>query len=682
MGAVKHTRLGCLLTLILIFSCANSSAEKPLSSVADLRYGVALYEYYQEEYMDALAELLVAKERGGIEGHGANPEIMEGGFAVGYGMERHASDIFLRLLEENRPQHVRDAAWFFLAKLRYVRDDWDGTETALNNVRKKPSGQIRPDVNALKINLAIQLDDLVSAEKMFKEFPINEGWRPYMHYNLGSAWARRAEFEKAIGHFEKVRGKRFNDEEHAALYDQAMTSAGYAYLLSGDYQESIENFSKVRLNSDTSNRALLGYGWANDKMGNHKEALKSWTHLSNSSLLDASNQEAVVAVPFAYERLGAETLALRSFKDAEQKLMAEIISLDQIIVDMKNDKLIEVLKIKRSQGLDWLRYAEENDLAPQLSYLVQLFSRDEFQGSVQELRDLLAIQEDMALWRDKLDFYMDMVDSREIKRAEKAAYMEEDPIFKSIGVMVKKRSDLAKKIERTAAKKDYFALSAGDEAELVSRAQNVKKNIELLRETDPFIDEYEESARRYYGMLLWQASEGFSDRMWYAVKTLNGLDKTIRDMRKSHESVTHLLSQAEDLEPYRQKITESKAKIDFELTHIDEILEKNKVSIRLQIVDILNIQRGRLNHYLAQSRLAMARILDRATKGENRGDKFPDSKSADVPGKENPPPDSVQDGAEEIHDRTLEAEVVDDIETDIEEENFDERVDESTEVSE
>ncbi len=634
MGAVKHTRLGCLFTLVLIFSCVHSHAEKPLSSVADLRYGVALYEYYQEEYMDALAELLVAKERGGIQGHGDNPEIMEGGFAVGYGMERHASDIFLRLLEENRPQHVRDAAWFFLAKLRYIRDDWGGTQFALDNIRKNPSGKIRADINALKINLAIQLDNVELAEQLFKDLSVNAGWLPYIHHNLGSAWARQAEFPKALEHFEQVGGTRFIDEEHVALYDQSMTSAGYAHLLSGNYQESIKKFSKVRLNADTSNRALLGYGWANDRIGNHKEALKSWTHLSNSNLLDASNQEALVAVPFAYERLGAETLALKSFREAEQKLLAEIASLDQIIVDMKNDRLIEILRIKRSRGLDWLRYAEENDLAPQLSYLVQLFSRDEFQGSVQELRDLLAIQEDMALWREKLDFYMGMIDSREAERAKKAAYMENDPIFQSISEMVKKRAELAKKIEKTAIERDYFALSSGDEADLVFRALRVKKNIELLRETDPFVYEYEEAARRYHGILLWQASEEFSDRMWYAVKTLNALDKTIHDMRENHESVTQLLSKAQDLEPYKLKINQSREKIDYELIHIDDILEKNKVSIRKQIVDILNIQRGRLSHYLAQSRLATARILDRATRGEGRGDMFPDSKPATVPSPE------------------------------------------------
>ncbi|WNO08968.1 hypothetical protein [Teredinibacter sp. KSP-S5-2] len=621
MGAVIPKWCRWSFVAAVLFSSTNLAAkDEPLTSVADLRYGVALYEYYQEEYMAALAELMVAKERGGINGHGDNPEIMEGGFAVGYGMERHASDIFLRLLEANRPQHVRDAAWFFLAKLRYIRNDFDGAKEALKNVRPFPSKKMRGDVFALKINLAIQQGKLKLAERYLEKRDPGVGWQPYMYYNLGAAWAREGNYTKAIYYFDEIGKSRFIDEEHVALFDQAMTAAGYAHLLLEEYPQAIEKFKKVRLNSDTSNRALLGYGWASDRLGNHNDALDAWTHLSNSNLLDASNQEAVVAVPFAYERLGAETLALRSFKEAEQKLLAEIDSLDKIIVDMQNDKLIDVLRIKRSHGLDWLRYAEENDLAPQLSYLVQLFSRDEFQSSVLELRDLLAIKEDMQLWKSKLNFYMAMVNSREFERAKRAEALAENDLFGEIGKLVKQRSELTRKIETTAAEKDYFALASGNEAELIERIKRVQRNIELLRETDPFIDEYDEAARRYYGILLWESSEKFSDRMWRVVKTLSSLDETIRDVRKKHKDVEAILAEAEDLEPYKVTIQQLQSKIDHALVQVDMVLEKNKASIRYQIVEILNIQRGRLTHYLAQSRLAMARILDRATRGEGRRD--------------------------------------------------------------
>src|SRR5690606_16892179 len=86
-------------SLLLLLALPVCAKDKPLSSVADLRYGVALYNYYQNHNLEAMTELMVAQQKGGIQGHGDNPEIMAGGFSMAYGMERHASEIFERLLD-------------------------------------------------------------------------------------------------------------------------------------------------------------------------------------------------------------------------------------------------------------------------------------------------------------------------------------------------------------------------------------------------------------------------------------------------------------------------------------------------------------------------------------------------------------------------------------------------------
>src|SRR5687767_8871024 len=80
-----------IFTLILssftaVFFAATASAwtifekkAQPKSSVADLRYGVALYHYYQQDYLQSLSELMVADARDGIQGHADNPELIAGG---------------------------------------------------------------------------------------------------------------------------------------------------------------------------------------------------------------------------------------------------------------------------------------------------------------------------------------------------------------------------------------------------------------------------------------------------------------------------------------------------------------------------------------------------------------------------------------------------------------------------
>ena len=123
----------CALTGLFAVPITNTfAAEKPKSEVADLRYGVALYNYYQQEYIPAITELMIADARDGIHGHSNNPELIAGGISLAFGMQKHAEELFSHLLEDNnRPQNVRDAAWFYLGKLQYARGDWQVLPPAL-----------------------------------------------------------------------------------------------------------------------------------------------------------------------------------------------------------------------------------------------------------------------------------------------------------------------------------------------------------------------------------------------------------------------------------------------------------------------------------------------------------------------------------------------------------------------
>ncbi len=614
MGVVTFKRLSKQLLLFLCLSlCASGVyAKKKITAVEDMRYGVALYYYYQGDYLKALTELLVAKERGGIQGHGDNPEIMEGGFSLGFGLERHASEIFERLLRENRSKRSRDAAWFFLSKLRYLRNDWEGANEALAKVRSKPAGDIRHEVYAHQINLAIQQNNLEEAQRLLKKRRPSADWLPYVHYNLGAAYARQGDFDRALEHFAELSFEEYPTDELRALYDKAMTSAGYAYLITKQYEKAIEQFSRVRLTSAHSNRALLGYGWAAAELGRFNEALKPWAYLANSSLADENSQEALVAVPYAYEKLGSEGQALAHFKQAEQRFLEELVRLDGVIDSMKGGQLLEALKIERSSGMDWLKNVRENQVSPQLGYLADLFSQEDFQGVVQELRDLVGIREDFILWQEKLSFYRNLMDERERGRNTKAEELAARELTDAIKRMKAQRRNLAKRIENITANKDYFALANADEKDLIERVQRMQRNIEALRETDPFIDESEEAARRFYGILLWNASEQYSDRLWRAIKTLNLLDKTLATVTRNHEKVQYLIENPQDLVPLKFALNDAQDRLDIMSAQVDLIIDKTQDDLRRRTTDVLLEQRKRLNHYIAQSRLSMARLYDKS----------------------------------------------------------------------
>lgn len=616
--AVVKPSIFFLVILLSSVSSVAKPADEPLSAVADLRYGVALYEYYQGEYMEALAELLVAKQRGGVQGHGDNPEIMEGGFALAYGMENYAGDIFERLLEGNRSVEARDAAWFYIARLRYLHEDWAGAQQALEHISKKPEENILNELIVLRINLAIKQNQMPVAEQILDDRKPEQGWLPYVYFNLGSAWARQQNYDAAIEYFNQLGVKQYQRDEHKALYDKAMTAAGYSYLFSGRHEEAISQFTKVRLNSPLSGRALLGYGWAAAEMENFEEALKPWEYLSRSSLIDENSQESLIAVPYAYEKLGAEGLALQKFQSAEARFVTEIATLEDVIANLQGDALLEALRIESNTELNWLKYAEENQLSPQLSYLIHLFSEEEFQQLAQTLRDLLAVQESLYRWQDKLDFYNAMLDEREFNRTEKTNFLAQQQLGSKIAAMEAQRIEMANRIAKISAGNDYFALANEDEADLVERVLRAKERVELLRETDPFIEENGEAVRRYYGLLLWNTSEQFSVRRWRVLKALSELDAILEQVKENYRSIHAIVGDAPDLDPYRVKMSQAQERLARQIVATDRTVENTKNELRNQVVTVLHRQRERLTGYLAQSRLAIARIYDKARNNVNQ----------------------------------------------------------------
>jgi len=227
----------------------NKKAKKPLESVADLRYGVVLYEYFQDNYFNALSELLVADARGGISSHGENPEMIAGGIYLVFGMDQTAEDIFLRVLDSSRPLSARNLAWFHLAKIRYQRGQWQKASEIFDNLEGDLSTILDEELAALRVQLLVRTDQLDAADQLLQkkeqEKSIVSAWRPYINFNLGAAYARQGRYGDSILKFNTAKKERLAkdnvqlQEQQLALYDKALIAAGYSYFLDKKYTEAI-----------------------------------------------------------------------------------------------------------------------------------------------------------------------------------------------------------------------------------------------------------------------------------------------------------------------------------------------------------------------------------------------------------------------------------------------------------
>src|SRR5690606_16460349 len=303
----------------------------------------------------------------------------------------------------------------------------------------------------MAINIAIHRGQLDSAEAQLAALS-QAGEQPhYLHFNLANAFSRAGLFQRAEQHYHRVSMLPFSPnpqlrEEQLALHDRAMTAAGYSQLMQGQYDNAIERFTRVRLGGPWSHQALLGYGWAALGKDDYRAALQPWQALSEGSLLQPAVQEARLALPFAYEKLGAPGQALQAYRAAELDLSAEIVRIDTMLADLQG------LDLAGAAGTAAQREAVDS------LYLVELYSLEAFRRAEAELQNLLQMQPMLADWQRRLSAWSSMLDEREKNRARQLQAIAEQQLETQLGRMLVQRDAMQGELQRIVDRRDYPAL--------------------------------------------------------------------------------------------------------------------------------------------------------------------------------------------------------------------------------
>ncbi|MBX2809599.1 MAG: tetratricopeptide repeat protein [Cellvibrionaceae bacterium] len=601
----------------------SSFAEKPLRSVADLRYGVSLYEYYQGNHFDALSELMVAKVRGGVQGHGDNPDIIEGGINLAFGMERTANAFFSRLLSEKKPAEVRNAAWFYLAKLQYQRGEYAAARTTFDNISGTIPPSLSDELRALDIQLLIRQQDYAKASQSLEAFPVRRGkndgmrfWRPYLNYNLASAYVRREQYAPAQELFTRVASERLSVdsdflEEQLVMYDKAYTAAGYGYFQQEDYEAARKQFASVRQYSPVANDALLGFGWSAARLGDYQQALTPWALLSQRPLADDAVQEALLAIPYVYLQMGNSVEAINRYQWAEAAYLEEIARIDETGNRILNQSLADMLDLANdSTHYNWLLPEKNSLVQPHIRYLLPLFSLNRFQNSVQSVRDLYRIQQRLQHWQASLDAYADLLNYRLRKFRSPEAQADSQDKAEQLLAISAQRDTVSQILTAAKQQQNVFLLLDEDRQDLLDFVVSGEKNAQLLASAGEAVDEQSRWLARYRGMLLWSATLDFDERLWQVEADLKAINHSVQLSRQAGDQVKRLLTEAPDIDAAQQRINDYSARIENLLNDNGRVMAQLEENLRQQIFVELAQQRRRIQFYLAEARLAVAQIYD------------------------------------------------------------------------
>lgn len=609
---------GCCkyVSLILLLCCSQQicARDNPPSSVKDLQYGEMLFYYYQQDYFNSIVRLEMAQQQQHLPNHKDEAELMLGGLVLSYGMRDAARQIFQNLLDDQQNDlSVHNRAWLYLAKISYQRDDLSGALEAIEKINGKMTPATRTATANLKSLLLMESGRNAEAIEVLKSTRSGKHWTPYLKYNLGVAQIRNGESKAGGRNLESVRKSGGRTAEQRLLRDKANLALGYSYLQQGITDESRQALEKVRLEGPLSSKALLGAGWADADAGQFAQALVPWMELSTRNATDPAVQEALLAVPYAMARMELYGQAVRHYKESISALKDEKRQLDISINAIRNGELLRHLEQSDPRtGYGWLQQLDLDTDSPVLHYQVALMASHNFQEGIKNYRDLLFLRRNLDEWATSIAAYDDMLATRESRYQSHLPAVELVLTASPLETLQQHHAALANTLARVESTGNSAGLANAAEVRLLHTLSGIEKQLATLPDT-PEIRDLRDKQKFLNGLLYWQISNEYKQRLWQARRQLSELETQIQQTGKAIGN----LKQADIETPagfsdFRKQISNRKAALKQLQTRTADASSAQGDLLEQLAVNELEAQKKRIDTYIIQARFALAQTYDSA----------------------------------------------------------------------
>jgi len=386
--------------------CAASALLAPVclqaQEVKDLKYGVILFDFYQQNYFDALVEYEYAAERGGIHDHGTYPELLKGGISLSYGLSNQAETIFDQLIRQNLPEKVQNRAWFYMAKMLYMKGDYQAADHAFSQITGKLDQETYNEYTYLSVLNSLQVGNPEKALTLAGKPEKDNELETFLLFNKGIALHRLGQDDKAVQELQSATQVDDDSAEAGVLKDRANMAIAYLAAQNEDYLQASTHLANVKTNGVYSNQALLSYSWLALNQKHYEDALPSLLELNKRNVAIPEVQEAMLLEPFVYERMSLPGRAAQGFIKAYGEYEATLAKIEEARKTLKNDDLLELFVLNLDnlmQESDWFGTPPAvgvNALSP---FVLDMMSDHSLQSVLKDLRDLYAIRNNLRNWK-------------------------------------------------------------------------------------------------------------------------------------------------------------------------------------------------------------------------------------------------------------------------------------------
>ncbi len=597
----------------------------------DLYFGEALYHAYMGEYFEALERLdtelgqhydLDEPSLDPLQFHLNEAEFSVGDFELRYRMHHRAGRAIRAVLEGDVAEPVRNDAAYRLARIHFQKGQLEDALEALDRIDGEIPEAIRDDIRFLRANTLMGLDRTAEAIPLLRDLERSRELGVYAGYNLGIALLEDGRGDAAMAQLDRTGRVRAADAADLALRDRANLVLGTMLLESGRSAAAIEPLERVRLDGPFSNQALLSAGWAALSAEQFDRAVVPWSMLAGREATDASTQEAMLALPYAYGKLEVHGRAAEYYGRALDAYGAELGKLDASIRSIRQGRFLEALvREEIRQDKDWVIRLRSLPEAPETYYLTELMASHDFQTGLQNYLDLEDLRRKLVSWRSGFDAYQDMV---AIRRAHYEPLLPGvDAEFRELDSRIKLRQEQHRQLKRrlqemlTAPRPEFLATR--EEQEMLAEIERIAAVLAQAG-VAPEAEEWRR-LERLRGRLTWALRTEYHARLASFDASLRELADAIDAMETRYRQFVRVRQAAtHSYEGYDQPVLRLKTRVDESIRQLNRLMARQGRQLERVAVDQLVARRSRLEKYQDDARYALADSYDRATQMQARSE--------------------------------------------------------------
>ena len=611
-----------LILLTVNTAAAGMSAPKELK---DLYFGESLYYAFQEEWFDAIARLdtelaqhhrLDEREMDSLYYHINHAEFAVGDFELAYRMHQRAGRAITAVIEGNVEEAVRNEAIYRLARIYFQKDQPANAQFAVERIGGVIPEENREDLTFLRAQIHMANGNFDEAVEILRGLNKTEKYEGFAAYNLGIALVKSGKTQKGRYYIDMAGQVEGDQPLTLAIRDKANLVLGSKLLEEKKYEDAKITLDRVRLEGPFSNRALLGSGWADAYQGKYERALVPWSALIRREVTDASVQEAMLSVPYAYGKRNVYSKAALMYDSALVKFRSEIDKLDASIKRIHDGHFLTALvREELKQDANWVVKLRSLPQTPETYYLLELMASHDFQESLKNYLDLEQLRKKLETWKSDLIAFEDLI-------AHRRAYYHPllpaiDKEFRRLDSQMRLRLEQRNRIEKrlknmlVVPRPDYLATSE----ERILSAQ-IARLEEMLGQggisTNKAINA---SISRLRGVMTWNIYTQYDRRLTEAYKHLGELNDEIDLLKKQYTSFVRTRQAAtQSYEGYEEGIRRFWVRIGGAHEKLEELMDRQGHMLEAMAVNELTRRRERLSACEVKARFAMADSYDRATR--------------------------------------------------------------------